>query len=129
MNTDCPSIESNPRTDFTIIVNPDDGPGRNSLPSSDKWIKQAEKLKSFRNVQLIGYVKIGYAARNLNTVTGQINKYAGWTTANRRIAVNGIFLDEAPYNWNSTIEKYLTDVRRTIKGSSGLGSKQISKTS
>jgi hypothetical protein len=121
------SIEGNPNTDFTIIVNPDDGPGRSTLPSSDKFTKQAEKLKSYRNVQLIGYVKIGYAGRNLNTVTSQIGKYAGWASANRKIAVDGIFLDEAPYNWNSTIERYLTDVKRSIKNNAGLGRKQISK--
>jgi hypothetical protein len=114
--------------DFTIILNPDDGPGKNALPSSE-WSRGVEKLKSSRNVQLLGYVKIGYGKRSISTVTGQINKYAGWASKKRSIAVDGIFIDEAPYNWNETTSKYLGDVKRAVKDSSGLGRRLISKTS
>jgi hypothetical protein len=76
---------------------------------------------------LLGYVKIGYGKRALGTVTGQINKYAGWANKKKSIAVDGIFLDEAPYAWNETTSKYLQDVARAIKESSGLGKRSISK--
>jgi hypothetical protein len=111
--------------DFTLIVNPDDGPGKSSLPP-DVWVKSVERLKSFRNVQLLGYVKIGYAKRSMGAVTDQIKKYASWTSKKRSIAVDGIFLDESPYIWNETNGKYLSDVHRTIKETTGLGRNLIS---
>jgi hypothetical protein len=60
-------------------------------------------------------------------VTGQINKYAGWASRKKSIAVDGIFIDEAPYNWNETTAKYLSDVKKAVKDSSGLGRRLISK--
>jgi hypothetical protein len=85
-----------------------------------------EKLKKSRNVQLLGYVKIGYAKRSISTVTDQINKYTGWASRRNSIAVDGIFIDESPYIWNETNGKYLGDVRKVIKDASGLGRKLIS---
>jgi hypothetical protein len=60
-------------------------------------------------------------------VTGQINKYAGWASRKKSIAVDGIFIDEAPYNWNETTAKYLGDVKKAVRDSSGLGRRLISK--
>jgi hypothetical protein len=85
-----------------------------------------EKLKSSRNVQLLGYVKIGYAKRSIATVKGQISKYAGWAAKKRSIAVDGIFIDEAPYQWNETTSKYLSDVHNAVKSAEDLGKRLIS---
>ncbi|KAF2663919.1 hypothetical protein BT63DRAFT_461037 [Microthyrium microscopicum] len=117
-------ITTHPNVDFTIIVNPDDGPGKKALPSTE-WSQAAAKLKSSRNVQLLGYVKIGYANRSFQTVTDQIAKYAGWAAKRKSISVDGIFLDEAPYVWNETTSKYLTNLHSTIKSAAGLGKKLI----
>ncbi|KAF2422842.1 hypothetical protein EJ08DRAFT_463660 [Tothia fuscella] len=119
------AVQSHPNIDFTVIVNPGDGPGPNANPGGQKFVKATEKLKSYRNVQIIGYVKIGYGKRSMNSVTGEINRYAGWRKGNGKIAVDGIFLDEATEIWNATSERYLQDVQRLIKGNSNLGARHI----
>jgi hypothetical protein len=78
-------------------------------------------------VQLLGYVKIGYAKRSLTTVTAQISKYAGWAARKRSIAVDGVFVDEAPYQWNETTSKYFGDIRNAVKSAEGLGRRLISQ--
>ncbi|EPS41031.1 hypothetical protein H072_5083 [Dactylellina haptotyla CBS 200.50] len=89
-------ITTYPNQPFTVIVNPNSGPGDSQFPDAN-YIAGVAKLNSFKNVRTIGYVHVSYVARHLADVCADITKYAGWAsykTAN--IAVSGIFVDEAP---------------------------------
>jgi hypothetical protein len=47
-------IEANPTVDFTIIINPDSGPGPNALPDGN-YITGITALNKHPNVKLVGY--------------------------------------------------------------------------
>ncbi|KAF3932605.1 Spherulin-4 [Dactylellina cionopaga] len=81
---------------FTVIVNPDSGPGTARFPDSN-YVAGIIKLKSFRNVRVIGYVHVSYTSRNISEVCDDIDKYADWAAhPTADIRVSGVFVDEAP---------------------------------
>ncbi|KAF3928660.1 Spherulin-4 [Arthrobotrys entomopaga] len=89
-------IDSYPQQPFTVIINPNSGPGTSQFPDAS-YIAGVAKLKTFRNVKLIGYVHVSYTTRNVADVCADISKYAGWASYKAAsIALSGIFVDEAP---------------------------------
>lgn len=101
------AIASNPRPTFQIIINPNSGPGSGQYPSSE-YIAAIKKLRTYSNVQLLGYVHISYCSRPIAAVQSDISKYAGWSSAN--IGLDGIFIDEAPESYTAPDFSYLTTV-------------------
>lgn len=111
------AIASNPKPIFQIIINPNNGPGSGQYPSSE-YIAAIKKLRTYSNVQILGYVYISYCSRPIAAVQSDISKYAGWSSAN--IGLNGIFIDEAPESYTAPDFSYLTTVtnyaRTTFNG-------------
>ncbi|QDS78007.1 hypothetical protein FKW77_002509 [Venturia effusa] len=124
------AITNYPGLNFTIIVNPSNGPGANSYPHND-YISEIEKLNTFSNVRTLGYVHTSYAQRDVQSVLEDVTVYSGW--AKRRLdastsgfAVQGIFVDEVPSVYSPEVAEYLKTVNRAIKNSPGiLGEKLV----
>ncbi|KAF3098938.1 hypothetical protein TWF102_005978 [Orbilia oligospora] len=85
-----------PTQPFTIIVNHDSGPGSKRFPG-ESYREGITKLKTFKNLRIIGYVHVSYIARKLEDVCQDIDRYVGWDEYKKgKISVDGIFVDEAP---------------------------------
>ncbi len=109
-----------------MIVNPDSGPGDGALPN-EQYTEAVAKLSSYPNAELLGYVRTGYATRNITEVLGDINVYAGWSSSNSSLAMHGIFLDEAPHEYSASAVDFLRRVGQSIKSATGLqGPKRVS---
>ncbi|GIK06573.1 hypothetical protein Aspvir_002223 [Aspergillus viridinutans] len=115
-------ISSNPDVQFTIIINPDNGPGSTTLPD-ENFLAAVPRLTAYRNALVIGYVRTGKGTRDIADVTKEINTYAGWPSAsgNSSFAVHGIFLDEAPSKYDAAAVTYYKQLASVIRGSKGLG--------
>ncbi|GKZ79228.1 hypothetical protein AnigIFM56816_003112 [Aspergillus niger] len=111
-----------PNVHFTIIINPDSGPGSSSLPDSS-FLTAVPRLTSYSNVLAIGYVPTEKGTRAISDVENDIKTYAGWPSAsgNSSFAVHGIFLDEAPNAYSEELVSYYQQLTTLIKESSGLG--------
>lgn len=103
-----------------MIVNPEDGPGSSRYPSDD-YIFQIQKLNTYSNVRTVGYVRTGYATRNITSVLQDVSTYSGWATFNATaLAVHGIFFDEVPSEYSSANAEYLKSINQAAKNASGL---------
>jgi hypothetical protein len=111
------AISSTPQVLFQIIINVSSGPGNGVYPSWN-WIQALSILRSYPNVQLIGYDHISYCSRSISLVEADVATYANWATysnASAKIAVNGIhldgiFFDEAPEAYTALCFAYLTNI-------------------
>jgi Spherulation-specific family 4 len=83
-NTVIQEKQANPSIPFTVIVNPDSGPGSSVSQT------YATYITSLRNagITVIGYISTEYAAVSLSSVESQIAAYKSMYD------VNGIFLDQ-----------------------------------
>lgn len=106
------SISSHPDLQFTVVVNPNSGPGSVSMtqqvPDSN-WIAAIATLNSYANVRTIGYVHTSEATRALTDVEADISVYANWASYTEAdIAVDGIFFDEAPSTYTTADFTYMS---------------------
>lgn len=97
---------ANPSVSFTVIVNPNSGPG------SSKDTTYADAIVQMKNagVKCIGYVSTNYGAVAVATVKANMDKYRTWYPG-----VSGFFLDEMANSGNK--EAYyqsLTDYATSI---------------
>ncbi|KAK6501034.1 hypothetical protein TWF506_003789 [Arthrobotrys conoides] len=117
-------ITAYPTQPFTIIVNPDSGPGSTRFPD-ESYTEGILKLKKFKNVRLIGYVHVSYTSRKVQDVWKDIDKYVGWDAYKKgAISLDGIFVDEAPEDVGTgdVKLKYMQMVRkRVLNGFRGIG--------
>lgn len=103
-----------------MIINPEDGPGPSRYPNDD-YIFQIQKLNTYSNVRTVGYVRTGYATRNITSVLQDVSTYSGWATFNATaLAVHGIFFDEVPSEYSSANAEYLKSINQAAKNASGL---------
>ena len=109
--------------DFTVVINPGNGPGPNSLPDAN-YTREIPKLASHANVRLLGYVHTTYAQRNISLLRKDIETYAAWpkVSSNPDLAVRGIFFDETPQQYSANAVAYLQNLTDFTRGLSGLGS-------
>lgn len=116
------SVKSHPDVNFTVVINPGNGPGPNPLPDAN-YTREIPNLASYDNVRLLGYVATTYATRNISLVRKDIETYAAWPTqsANRSLAVNGIFFDETPQQFDANALAYFQELTALVKQSKGLG--------
>jgi hypothetical protein len=118
-------VISQPNLNFTVILNPDSGPGSSRYPGDD-FVPQIQKLNSYSNVRTVGYVRTGYGTRNISSVLIDVSTYSGWATnasANANstgLALHGIFFDEIPSKFSEEADKYLNTINQAVKISSGL---------
>jgi hypothetical protein len=107
---------------FTVVINPGSGPGPDALPDAN-YTREIPRLGSFENVRLLGYVATTYAKRNISLVRRDIETYAAWPTnsSNPDLAVEGIFFDETPQQYDEDALAYLQELTDVVKNTPGLG--------
>lgn len=77
---------------FTVIVNPDSGPGASATPDSNyQACIPMLRPSANPNVKLVGYVSTNYANRALADVEADTNTYNNWPAPYN---LDGIFFDE-----------------------------------
>lgn len=117
-------LQAQPGLNFSVIVNPSSGPGSSQYPS-DQYAAALTQLSTYPNVQKIGYVRTGYATRNLSDVITELNTYAGWAAKNHAFAIDGIFFDEAPHEYTADAVDWMLKASQAVKSAKGF---QRSKT-
>jgi hypothetical protein len=111
---------------YTIIVNPDSGPGDTALPNAD-YLPAIQKLNAFPNARTVGYVRTTYGNRSLDDVLQDISTYAGWANSSQGIEMHGIFFDEAAHEWTAEVAEYMQTANDAVKAASGIsGDKTVS---
>ena len=118
--TDRTSLANHPKLNFTVVVNPHSGPGDKPAPN-EQYTAAITQLSTYPNAQLLGYVRTGYATRNLSDVLDEISVYAGWSAQSSSLTMHGIFLDEAPHEFSEAAVQFMRTVGQEIKGIEGLG--------
>jgi hypothetical protein len=121
-------IEDYPNLQFTIIVNPHNGPGSSALPDA-QYSQEIPKLNAHANVCTLGYVSTRWCQRDQSEVLQDIATYAGWSKEHgtSELAVHGIFFDETPNQYSAEVGAYLTSIDNTVKETSGiLGDRLVS---
>lgn len=113
-------LAAHPTLNFTLIINPEDGPGSSMYPS-EEYISSIHKLNSHANVKTLGYVRTSYATRNITYVLQDVAIYSGWYTVNTTsIAIDGIFFDEMPSEYSTVNFEYMKTINHSAKSASGL---------
>jgi hypothetical protein len=116
----CPDVQ------FTIILNPHNGPGSSTLPD-DCYSREISKLNAQPNVCTVGYVRINYCKRPLTDVFEDVAKYAGWSVEypSSGLGVHGIFFDETPNLFSKKAVTYLNCISQYAKAASGILGEQL----
>jgi len=109
------AIQQYPQLNFTIIINPNSGPGNASGPGID-YQNELTYLAAYSNVNTVGYVRTNYGNRNINDVKADVDVYDSWVPG---IRPKGIFFDETPpssYTHMNIISSYArsTNTGQTI---------------
>jgi hypothetical protein len=112
-------LEAHPHLSFTVIVNPNSGPGTSQYPD-DQYSTELQKLNAYPNVETVGYVRTGYATRNITTVVSEVSTYAGWATKSSALAMHGIFFDESPHEYSADAVQYMRSINQSVKNATGL---------
>lgn len=108
-----------------MIVNPNSGPGDTQTPG-DQYTPAVEELNSYPNVQTVGYVRTGYATRNISDVINEVNIYSGWFFNSSSLAMHGIFFDEAPHQYTADAVDFMITIDEAVKNATGLqGAKTV----
>lgn len=115
-------ITAYPDVNFTVVVNPGSGPGPEALPDGN-YTREIPKLTAHPNTRVLGYVATTYTTRDKALVLKDVETYANWTaqSSNPKLAVNGIFFDETPQQFNASALEYLKDLTSSVKSLEGLG--------
>ena len=119
------SITAHSSQKFTLVINPHSGPGNSQFPSIE-YITQIQNLTQYPNVQMVGYVRTGYATRDIEDVLSDISKYSGWDTISKEgvnstaLAMHGIFFDEAPHAYTPETADYMSRINQEAKDSVGV---------
>lgn len=114
-------ITSYSALNFTIILNPDSGPGSSEYPGDD-LVPQIQKLNAYTNVRTVGYVRTGYATRNITSVLLDVATYSSWAALSNTsgLAVKGIFFDEVPSEYSEASADYLATINQAAKNATGV---------
>ncbi|KAI5459169.1 putative cell surface spherulin 4-like protein [Mariannaea sp. PMI_226] len=108
------AVTNHPDIDWTIVVNPDNGPGATGKPGNDdaNYISGVSQLNSFKNVKTVGYVRTNYGQTPMDQVQNDIFNYANWTAfPEADISIHGIFFDESPADF-SYLEEAIQHARQ-----------------
>ena len=92
------ALASYPTVSFTIIVNPDSGPGSSPGPDSD-YAPALARLNSYQNARVIGYVHTSYGSQSASALNANVTHWQNWnnyaqTAGNQNTTISGIFFDE-----------------------------------
>lgn len=109
-NTYFSAISARPDITFSVIVNPNNGPGAGSAPDSN-YIANIATLNSFHNVRTLGYVHVSEATRSISAVQADIATFGKWASyTSKNIQMDGIFFDEAPSAYTKATANYMSTV-------------------
>lgn len=101
------TISAYPGITYSVIINPNNGPGSGSKPDSN-YIAGIAKLNSFKNVRTLGYVYTSEATRSISNVQTDIATYARWASyTGADIHMDGIFFDEAPSAYTKATANFM----------------------
>ncbi|KAH7398537.1 Spherulation-specific family 4-domain-containing protein [Pyrenochaeta sp. MPI-SDFR-AT-0127] len=103
---------------FTIIINPDNGPGSTVRPSED-YISVVKALNVYPNVQTLGYISTEGGNRDNETVRYEIARYAGWSNVSDTLSLDGIYFDQTPFKDEENARVYLKNISATVRHSEG----------
>jgi hypothetical protein len=115
-----------PDLDFTVIINPNSGPGGSALPDAN-YTQGITNLSSYDNVRTIGYVATSWAGKDINAVLQEIATYAAWADQNSSLALGGIFFDETPAQYDPDSAQYLQTISDAVRNASGLADGYVGK--
>lgn len=79
-----------------------------------------EQLNGYPNVKTVGYVRTGYATRNITNVTAEVSTYAGWASKSNSLVMHGVFFDEAPSQYSAAAVEYMRTIDQAVKDANGL---------
>jgi len=115
------AISAHPDLNFTIILNPHNGPGSSPLPDAN-YALEIPRLNSRANVRTVGYVRVNYCKKDLTEVCQEVARYGGWSKdyAGSGLAVQGIFFDETPNQYSADVAAYLDTISRQVKDTFGI---------
>ncbi|KAF1927977.1 uncharacterized protein M421DRAFT_5640 [Didymella exigua CBS 183.55] len=102
---------------FTVIINPDDGPGNGTRPSSE-YVDVLNALEVYPHVQTLGYIRTDRGTRDNATVRAEIATYSEWSKF-QDLKLNGIFFDQTPYKDEADASEYLRNISATVRHSEG----------
>lgn len=108
---------------FTVIVNPNDGPGNGTRPSAE-YVDVLNALEVYPHVQTLGYVRTDRGTRDNATVRAEIATYSGWSKF-QDLRLNGIFFDQTPHRDEGNVSEYLRNISATVRHSEGFLEPQI----
>ncbi|KAF4620207.1 hypothetical protein G7Y89_g14614 [Cudoniella acicularis] len=108
-----------PNTSFTVIINPNSGPGGSTTLSDSNWVSALETLHTYPNAHLIGYVDTQFAGSttDLTNAFADINTYANWPSS---MSLNGIFFDDAPNTYSASSYSFMQNLTTTARSFSNL---------
>lgn len=106
---------------FTVIINPDNGPDTGSTTPDPSYMVGLQKLSSYPNIQVLGYVHQSYGARSYADVMADVTTWSIWGNSNMYgNAISGIFFDEGPSDTGDD-QKYAQKINTATKAMSGFG--------
>ena len=120
-------IDANPDLNFTIIINPNSGPGSPPWWPDVNYLREVPKLNTKPNVKTLGYVRVDYCNRDVSDVVSDIKKYAKWPHdgAVKFLHVEGIFFDETPHEHSTFKATYLEKITQQVKKAEGILGEQL----
>ena len=89
----------------SIILNPEDGPGH---VQDGVFTESIEKLHA-SDARVIGYIDTRYTNKDVSLVKSEIDIWYSW------YKIDGIFLDEFPYDYNDSLVTYYKAVSDYIR--------------
>lgn len=111
-------LADHPQITFTVIVNPKSGPGDDPYPNND-YTAALKQLALYPNAKKVGYVRTGYASRNLSDVISELNTYSGWASKDAAFAMDGIFFDESPHQYSADAVSFMLSATQAVKSAQG----------
>jgi hypothetical protein len=121
------SATAYPKLNFTVIVNPNSGPGYSPWWPNSDYITNIAKLNSYSNINIVGYVdtaqvNVPGGPRSIDDIETDIRTYANRSTdpTYPNIGVQGIFFDDVTNVYSDAAEKLLEQATSYTKAQSGI---------
>ncbi|KAI8942630.1 hypothetical protein NX059_000684 [Plenodomus lindquistii] len=119
------ALEKYPTLHFVIVINPNSGPGEAPWWPNTDYVREILRLKAYRNVTLVGYVRATYCNRRISDVLEDIETYAS-RAVELSHALQGIFIDETVNLYTKAVKGYLDDIDRKVHSTKALGANPLS---
>ncbi|KAI9746882.1 MAG: hypothetical protein M1815_004921, partial [Lichina confinis] len=130
-------IRDHPDVDFTVVINPNDGPGKTALPD-ENYLRELPIFNERPNVRAVGYVPTDWTRRPIEAVARDIGVYSRWSQDNATavvgdaprgagapLAMHGIFFDETPTQYTPDNVTYLSKINEFVREASGLEGRRM----